>query len=173
MFAKDAYILNVRALPTGESKEEYLLTKSLFDRFENDDITACDVKCEAKIDRTEREISINFTFNGTITVACDRCLEPIDIKISSDEYLVLKFGQAVEIEDENVVMLSEKETVFDLSQFFFECVLVGKPFRCVHGEADESKCDESMIALIECQNKQKEKDNEETDPRWAALKKLK
>ncbi|MDR0789211.1 MAG: DUF177 domain-containing protein [Bacteroidales bacterium] len=169
---KGRYILEVRALPTGTSEADYLITKELFESFDNEDIKAANVECKVQIDKSEQLIYLSLLFEGVITVECDRCLDNLDIKISHNDSLYLKFSNGEEQTDENVIAINEKENVFDLSQLLYESVLVNKPLRCVHGEVGEGECNKAMIEMLGRQEQMNE-EMEEIDPRWAALKKIK
>ncbi|MDR1725752.1 MAG: DUF177 domain-containing protein [Bacteroidales bacterium] len=180
MSVEDTYLLNIRTLPIGESEGEYLITKELFDKFNNTDIISANVDCKVKIDRTDRIISLFFSFRGVISVLCDRCLEPLNLNIMAKDVLYMKLGDEniQENEEDNVVYLHEREMKFDLSQFLYESVLSQKPFRCVHGEVGEGECNAEMIERIEKQNVEtsnnylSDNNNKELDPRWEALKKI-
>jgi uncharacterized metal-binding protein YceD (DUF177 family) len=174
MIAQDVCIFDVRTFPTGKSKLEFPVTKKLFDKFENEDIISANVNCNVVIDLTEQLISLLFSFNGVITVACDRCLEPLALNIDCIENLLLKFGTNISgKEEDNVIILDERETKVDLSQFIYENVLSQKPLRCVHGEIGEGQCNEEMIELIKKQSVVNNETEERTDQQWKALKQLK
>ena len=89
--------------------------------------------------------------------------------------LVIKFGE--EFNDENIelLILPHGEYQFNISQYVYEMIVLSIPQKRVHPGVEDGtldsevldKLDELSVAAPE------EKETEQVDPRWDALKKLK
>ena len=73
-------------------------------------------------------------------------------------------------ENDEIVVIPEHDYEIDLSQYLYEYINLILPYRKVHGEDENgnSLCNPDIIKKIE-----EHTEEEATDPRWDALKKLK
>jgi uncharacterized metal-binding protein YceD (DUF177 family) len=109
---------------------------------------------------------------GTIGIECDRCLKAFDFPIEAQESLVIKFGDPNESNDEMIV-IKEGETEFEVSQFIYEIALLSLPARKVPCEVDAEKfkCDSATVKKLE--KISVSKITNENNPIWEQLNKLK
>ena len=111
---------------------------------------------------------------------CDRCTDDFYLAISGSEELIYKFGEGVS-DDEKIIIIPHNEIEIDISQPIYEVTCLAIPSKRVHPEGE---CNEEMLKamdnylmvesdeVVDTKEEQQE-DNDEVDPRWAALKKLK
>ncbi|MFA7082662.1 MAG: DUF177 domain-containing protein [Bacteroidales bacterium] len=161
------YSVNFTPLIIGEHRFDFEVDKSLFDKFENEDILGADISLTVDLLKEERMMTFVFNFKGTLNVLCDRCLDPLDVKIKGENTLFVKYGEKHLEEDDDVIVISNKEHEIDLSHQIYEYILLQKPMKCVH---EISKCNSDIIERI---NKKEEDNDKSVDPRWAALKNIK
>lgn len=128
---------------------------------------------------------------GSVIVPCDRCLADLELRIDTADELVAKLGE--EYSDEgDCVIVPESEGVLDLAQYIYEFIVLSMPIVCTH---EPGKCDDAMMQELSrhqaARSGQEDdengefnedadtdvdssaEDDEEIDPRWAALKALK
>ncbi|MCK9162923.1 MAG: DUF177 domain-containing protein [Bacteroidales bacterium] len=161
------YSISFTPLTLGEHRFDFEVDKSLFDNFENEDILGANITLKVNLLKEERMLTLNFQFNGVLNVLCDRCLDPLEINIKGENTLFIKFGEEYLEEDDDVIVISNKEHKIDLSQHIYEYILLQKPMKCVH---EISKCNSDIVERI---NKKKEDNDKSIDPRWSALKNIK
>lgn len=161
------YSIDFASLVLGEHRFDFEIDKSLFEKFENEDILGANINVRVDLLKEERMLTFNFTFKGTLNVLCDRCLDPLDVKIKGDNTLFVKFGDKNLEEKDDVIIISNREDVIDLSQHIYEYILLTKPMKCVH---ELSKCNSDIVERI---NKKEENNDESIDPRWNVLKNIK
>ena len=133
------------------------------------------------MEKKERLMLFFFAFSGKVRTECDRCLEEIDWPVEGNETICVKLSDTETSDDENVVILPESAFKVDLAQWMYELVAVSMPIRCIHpDDADgNSTCNPEMLKYISegTENGEWETENgdenEEIDPRWEALLKLK
>ncbi len=87
-------------------------------------------------------IGVRCDICGSVTVACDRCLEALVLPVETFFRLSVKFGpgeERTETEDGEIVMLPYGEADLDLSQFIYDYVMTSLPMQRVHpdGECNE------------------------------------
>jgi uncharacterized metal-binding protein YceD (DUF177 family) len=99
---------------------------------------------------------------------------PQDVELETE--LFVKFGEETEFdESDNVIWVLPEEHVINLAQTIYEYVILSIPLRHVHpNESGENSCNPEMIEKLNNITQPDEVDDEDDiDPRWAALKNLK
>ncbi len=170
------YSFEVPKLRDGENTETYEIDSSFFHEFESPTLSEGKVDVVAKIVKYHRHLDVNFQFNGNIVLNCDRCLEPFDHAVDFEQRVVYAYDEDLEIETDEVVLIDENNPYLYVGKELYDFVALQVPLRKVPSE-DIHVCPESvlqMLGLIETEGVEEvEPEEEEIDPRWAALKKLK
>lgn len=160
------YVIPFVGLKEGLHDYTFEVGDSFFESFEYSEIKQGAVHVEVSLERQERMLIFLFDIGGSVRVECDRCLRPMDYPVKGKERLIVKFGQEWHEESEEVLIIPENESHFDLSSFIYEYIMLMLPFKRVHPDGDEA-CNADLL-------KQAGDDApKEEDPRWAALKGLK
>ena len=150
---------------------EYLIRGLFFSNFAESDIEKCAIEVKLDIDKRENFFLLTFYIDGTIEMPCDRCMEPFNQSVFGDYEVAVKYKNedVIETEDEDVVYVSKSDDFIDVSELIYEFILLSIPLRCAHPENElgESECNQEVL------NKLKSTKEENVDPRWAALEKLK
>ncbi|MBP1630069.1 MAG: DNA-binding protein [Bacteroidetes bacterium] len=169
MRTKNDYTINFTGLSFGKHEFEYNVNKFLFEQYEDEDIVDSNIPLKITLDKEERMLSFNFVFKGVLSVLCDRCLEKLDLKVEGENNLYVKFGEEFLEEDDDIIVIPNKEHKIDLSHYIYEYILLQKPMQCVHKKGG---CNKDMVDRISEINS--DTNNEESvDPRWEALKTIK
>lgn len=156
-------------LKEGKHQFDFDVDKTFFEQFEKSIIE--DAEMHIKIDFEKKPDLFNLTieFYGTVHSNCDRCNEAVDIHIKGDEFLIVKFGEEEFNNSDEIKLIPYSEYELNLNKEVYEFIHLHLPTRIVHQE--KSECNQEAISKLEELSSKKE--NEETDPRWAALSKLK
>ena len=173
-------VVQFSGLKTGRYEYEYVLDSAFFEEYENEELREGNVNFEVVLERHERMLLFYFSFHGEIITTCDRCLGELEVPVSGEEQLCVKFSDTETSDDEEVVFLPESAYQIDLAQWMYEYVLVRMPMQKVHDEGD---CDPEMLKFIQEESAEERMAKEgagevrtmeegETDPRWDALKQL-
>lgn len=171
MFEEKDYIIQISKLKNGENIYNLHLNKELFEKFDCKD--AEDLSCELsmRIVKNERLIEIYFSFEGTMSLMCSRCLSKVEFPIKKESVLYVKFGEEYSEPDINERIIPENENDIDLLSFIYEELRLEIPISPMH--ESEKDCDRKMIEILEAINDRKIEEKEDFDPRWAKLKELK
>jgi len=154
----------------------FKLDSNFFEAFKNEKLRNGEVFFEVKLEKKERLMMFYFTYSGVIRTTCDRCLGEMELPIEGKQTLCVKFSDSETSDNEDVVILPESEFKIDLAQWMYEYVAVAIPIQCVHPENEngEPTCDPEMLQYLSTVNSGAPmSDEQEIDPRWAALKNLK
>ena len=149
-----------------------MLDNAFFETYENDELREGKVDFEVILEKHERMLLFNFSFNGKVKSTCDRCLGELEVPVQGEEKLCVKFSDTETCDDEDVVILPESAYKIDLAQWMYEYVVVSLPMHKVHPEGE---CDAEMLKYIMEERDEETESTEgdgETDPRWSALKEL-
>ena len=116
-------------------------------------------------------LQLNFSINGYLTLACDRCTEDFQQEINQHFELIVKFSDTLEnIESDEILILSSKVHTLSLARYIYEFSHLSLPYKRTHQSIDE--CNPEMLKRINQMGLIKNI-NETIDPRWENLKQLK
>lgn len=164
-------------LKIGKHQFDFEIDNSFFDAFEYSLVKKGNLKAEVELDKQETMLLLQFRIKGTIVLDCDKCLAEFEAPISIQERQIVKFAEdELESDDLEIIVLSKKESELDISELIYEFITVSVPYIKVCEEnGNGQKCDQEMIARLESLTvgSQEEEQQQNDDPRWAALKKLK
>ncbi|MDR1345924.1 MAG: DUF177 domain-containing protein [Bacteroidales bacterium] len=130
-----------------------------------------------KMEKMEKMLNFAFQFEGKATANCDRCLEPVTLKIDFNTTLIVtlvnnKNGKHKANENDDIWFIDENSYELDFFHYIYESLLLALPQKIVHpdDENGNSACNPEMLEkLTQCSPSH----NQEIDPRWETLKKLK
>lgn len=165
------YVISYKGLGDGLHLFDFKVDDSFFDEFENREIEKGNVDVQVSLNKKPNIFEFLFDLKGSVTVNCDRCLDPLEIEIEYKAPLFIKFGEATHEETDELLVLSEQETEIDVAQFIFEYINLSLPFRRVHPDKKgKSTCNKEMLKRLE--ELSVNEDKSEVDPRWNDLKNL-
>jgi len=183
-----AYRINIIGLSNKVHQFHYEIGKALFEEFGTDLVSDGSFKADVSLDKRETFLEADFHIVGTARLICDRSLEPFDYPINMRRKVVFKYGdQDEEITDE--IMIIQRDTAWiELGQYLYEFIALAIPLKKLHPRFQESTEDDDGEGRIvyssggsegtdgdfRDQNQDGDGDpNDDIDPRWNALKKLK
>ncbi|MCY1519724.1 Large ribosomal RNA subunit accumulation protein YceD [compost metagenome] len=175
MKALKQFSIPFTGLKLGNHQFDFEIDKGFFDAFEYSLVKDGKLKASVDLDKQETMLILHFNIEGTIQLGCDKCLaefaQPLEIK----ERQIVKFAEDnLESDDLEIIMLNRKESELDVSELIYEYITVAVPYinKC---EQVGQACDQAMIATLEklAGGSTVNEEEENDDPRWAALKKLK
>ena len=170
-----AYSVNIVGLSSRIHHFEFEIGPRFFDHYGKDLISDGSFLATVELNKHETFIEADFSITGTAKLTCDRSLEPFDYPVSTKHKIVFKFGdEDKEITDE--IMIINRDTVnLELGQYIYEFIGLAIPMKKLHPRfRDESEEDESEGRIIYSSGEDTDNDDEQNiDPRWEQLKKLK
>ena len=184
----DLYKVELKNLSPGVHEYEYFLENKFFVDIDGDEVQKGKVKVNLTVKRTSMEFDMNFQLEGIVYVPCDRCLDDMELPVSTQNKLVVKFGKEYAEESEEIVIIPEEEGEINLAWFIYEFIALAIPMKHIHAPG---KCNKAMSSKLKKHTARRADDEDEfdeeaaddivvdddaadmpSDPRWDALKGL-
>ena len=152
---------------------EWQLDNWFFQQLEGAQLQAGSLHVSGSIRKTVGFYELLLHVEGTVSVPCDRCLDPMNQPIATDLRLVVKLGEAYS-EDDDIITVADAHPVLDTAWFIYEQIVLAVPIQHVH---QPGECNDAMMRVLNEHStaRSSDADANETnvDPRWQALTKLK
>ena len=159
------------ALKLGSHHFNFDIEDSFFTLFDFSEIEKANIRATITLVKKPTLLQLNFSINGYLTLACDRCTEDFQQEINQHFELIVKFSDTLEnIESDEILILSSKVHTLSLARYIYEFVHLSLPSKRTHKSLDE--CNPKMLEHIKQMGLTKGID-EIIDPRWENLKQLK
>lgn len=118
------FVIPVKGLAPGKNHFEWAAGREFFELFENSDIIDADLKISVDADSGDFSLAVECRIEGHVTVICDRCLENLELPVSTS---------------------FEEEDVYDLTQDIYDFVCLSLPMQRVH---PEGACNEETLKYL-------------------------
>ena len=164
------YQIPVNGLALGNHSYHFDVKDDFFEGMDYSEIHQGKVSIDLDIEKTELMMTLNFALQGKVRVACDRCADEFDIPIENNEVYYVKFGSDVAEESDDVVVVPADQHDFDISSLIYEYIILSIPIHRVHPEGE---CNPEVLQMLSHEEEPVAEEENETDPRWAALKNIK
>ena len=161
-------------LKLGKHQFDYDIDNKFFEHFEYDEFNSADLKVDLVLDKKTTMMELTFKASGTVNLYCDLTNEPYDQPVDSELFLVIKFGEEYNDENEDLLILPHGEFEVNVQQYIYELFVLAVPSKRVHpGVLDGTLQSEVLKKLEELSPREKEIiEEEDIDPRWNKLKNL-
>ena len=168
----DNFIIPLNGLAAGENRFSWHAGKEFFEAFENTEILDADLDVSVSVEKSGRYVGVDCAVDGTVTVACDRCLEDLQIPVETDILLSVKFGDEASAEDHQegereILFVPEGDAEMNLAQIIYDYVCLALPIQRHHAEG---QCDPEVVKYLNG-GEPVEKTDDANNP-FAALKEL-
>ena len=151
-------------LSNGTHVFEFDLNDSFFELFEYDDYSQLRGKVTMEMVKSETVLDLSLNFSGSIQAPCDVTNEPFEQALNNAFEIQVKFGDAYNDENEELLILPHGEHQFNIAQMVYELVVLSIPAKLYGPNAGNGIED-----YLEDEDEENETD---TDPRWDQLKDL-
>ena len=138
---------------------------------------ASEAKVEGRAGRKREQIRLQGTINASVEVACDRCAAPVIVPVNADfdvtyvpaESLEVE-PEATELQEEDLSYATYEGDYLDLDELAREQLLLALPTHQLCREDCQGLC---LTCGADLNTGTCRCEQQETDPRWAALAALK
>lgn len=169
-----AYSVNIVGLSNKEHQFQYEFGDEFFRKYGTDIVSEGKFLVDLLLTKRETFIETEFKISGTARLICDRSLEPFDFPIESKNKIVFKYGDEYQEMTDEIIIIPRDTATLELGQYMYEFISLGIPLKKLHPRFQDEPEDESEGKIVYTSEKtEAKKDEEETDPRWNILKKLK
>ena len=119
----------LKVLREGSNHFEWSVGKEFFEAFGNEEILAAELQVEATVYNHNYDFEVESKIDGSVTVACDRCLDPLEIPVHTS------------FTDDELTA----EQALDLSQDVYDYVCTALPMIRVH---PEDECNQEVTKYL-------------------------
>lgn len=140
----------LRGLKEGDHLFDFKIDSKFFALFEKSEIHEAELTATVRVLRHSSHMEMKIMMEGCVSLTCDRCLEPYSQQISTDDSIIIKFGDHFEEVDDEVIIMPRGENEFVLDQLFYEFAHLGLPLKKVHpdDENGNSTCNPEMLKKL-------------------------
>jgi uncharacterized metal-binding protein YceD (DUF177 family) len=171
------YIIPFSGLKQGTHSFDFVLGEKFFQQFDFEEFISTQIQVSVQLNKMSTMMELAFAAQGSVRVPCDVTGELFDLPIQATLDLVVKFGEEFNDENESLLILPHMEHQVDVAQYLYEMVVLAVPQKRVHPGVLDGTLQNEAIELLEKfsvkevrEPKAGKEDN--TDPRWDALKNL-
>lgn len=173
----DSFKIPFKGLEIGQHEFEFNISNKFFDLYKdnNIEVNSGELLSIVSLDKKNNLLTMDVEISGYVDTTCDRCLDSFQLPISSTSKIYMKIGGNADEQNEELIILSEEESTYNIADYLFECICLELPIRKVHDELSTSKtkCNKEMLKKIQSLSIEKEaKKSNETDARWDKLKNI-
>jgi uncharacterized protein len=174
-----AYGVNIVSLSNKIHHFDYELGDAFFRQYGTDLVSQGSFKVEVVLNKHETFIEAEFKIRGAATLICDRSLEPFDYPVWTTKKIMFKYGETDEEISDEIIMINRDTATLELGQYMYEFIALAIPMKRLHPKfrVDDLTEDETAEGKIVYSSGSPEGDDknsdDDIDPRWDILKKLK
>jgi len=140
-------IIRFKGLSNDEHSFRFEIGDSFFQLFENAEIEHGNLIAEVLLDKQPSCMQISVNINGTVDIACDRCLDKLILPISAGGELAVRFGKDDSLTAaDDLLVLDLSDTEIDLSQYIYDSIIVALPLQRVH---PDGQCNPEMVKKLQ------------------------
>ncbi|SKB52051.1 Uncharacterized metal-binding protein YceD, DUF177 family [Salegentibacter holothuriorum] len=170
-----AYTIPFVGLKLGKHQFEYDIENEFFEHFEYDDLNSANLKIDLLLEKKTTMMELTFKASGSVNVNCDITNEPYDQPIEGSLFLVIKFGDEFNDENEDLLILPHGEFEVNVQQYIYELIVLSIPLKRIHPGVEDGTLDSDILDKLEelsISNNENKNDEDDIDPRWDKLKNL-
>jgi uncharacterized metal-binding protein YceD (DUF177 family) len=168
------YAIPFTGLKLGKHEFDYVITDAFFEAFDYSLVKKADLQCKVELEKQETMLILSFHITGAIGLTCDKCLADYPQVVDITEQQIAKFSDEPVDEDEEVIALSKNDHEINIAGLIYEYINVAAPFIATCGnEGNTPYCDKDMLDRLNQLSASDEQPEQQTDPRWDALKNIK
>lgn len=167
LFSK--FEIDIAKLPNGQHNYSYKIDDKFFELFEYSLVNQGDLKVDLDLVKKTSFIELHYKISGTVQLTCDRSLDKYDHQIAVENKVILKYGEEeMELTDEIEIIPFNAQTI-NAARHIYEFITVAIPMKKLHPRYKDDQPGSQIIYS----SSDTEDDDQDIDPRWSELKKLK
>lgn len=151
--------LQLKSMPEGRHEYAYHLGKDFFVNMENEEIRDADVSVKLTATRRGDSYTLDFTFTGTLTLICTRCLDDLVFPVDTTYHVNVEYGDSYRDESDDLLIIPDSDTTLNVAFMIYDTVVLSIPIKHVH---PMGKCNRQMSALLR-KHRSRRPDGEDAD----------
>lgn len=140
-----AFNLPLKSLPVGTHNFKFHLDKSFFENMESADVRGAALDVDLTVDHRNDVYDLSFEVSGVAVVACDRCLDDLELPIDARYHVVVKYGDDFRDDSDEFIEIPESDNYLNVAYMIYDTVVLAIPIKHVH---PLGKCNRAMSAIL-------------------------
>ena len=172
-----AYEIAFVGLKPGVHEYSYEITDKFFQAYGEQDFRNCHANVKLLLDKNNGFMMLKFDVDGTADVFCDRCGNPLTIKLWDEFKMVVKMVDEPDRmndieEDPDVYYISHNESHIFVGDWIYEFINLSIPSQkiCADDVNGSKACNEDVLSKLEQMRSESEKGE---NPIWKGLEQFK
>ena len=172
MSKRGSYAVRISGLGEGDHNFSFELDRQFFAFFEHSEISQGNVHAEVVLEKKPGLMSLHFSLEGQVEVACDRCLDEFMLDIFTLQTMYVKIGDTPGEVEDDVLIIGRDDHEIQVGQYLYEFIMLALPYQRIHPDVagGTSACNQEMLRKLNDHRAQEHEIKETTDPRWDVLK---
>ncbi len=137
--------LPLKSIPAGTQEFSYHLDKAFFVNMENADVRDADVDVHLTVTHKNDVYDLVFHLTGTVTVACDRCLDNLELPVDTTYQVAVKYGDDYRDDADGMIEIPESDNFLNVAYMVHDTAALAIPIKHVH---PLGKCNRAMSTLL-------------------------
>ena len=161
-------------LKDGKHRFTFEIDKAFFQLFDTEqDFTSPRITADVLMDKHSTFLEFWIKTTGTVELICDISNEPFDYHIDNEIKVLVKFGEEFDDSNEEVITIPHHDHAFNIAQLVYEDVMLSIPMKKISPSVDNE--DLEILEKYSPKETEESKTNqqEQVNPMWEALRKLK
>ncbi len=168
--------INIIGLSNKQHQYDFHIGDEFFRHYGDGIVSEGDLKAVVTLDKHETMIEARFEISGKVKLICDRSLDPFQHPLKIDKKVIFKYGDANEELSDEIIMIHRDSDHLELGQYMYEFIALAIPMKKLHpryeGELELDEEAEGKI-IYSSGSDSGDEGEQDIDPRWEQLKKLK
>lgn len=163
------YKVDIYRLGDGTHKFDFAFDDDFFSLFSSSLVNKGKGSCRAVVVKSTFVIRVTLHIAGMVELVCDRSLELYNHNVEFTQELIYKYGEEEKELGENMFAITNDTQEINIGKFIYEFISIKIPMKKLHPKfKNENDIDELIYSSDTAVMKE-----ENMDPRWEFLKKLK
>ncbi|MEY4928213.1 MAG: hypothetical protein RI894_2651 [Bacteroidota bacterium] len=139
-----SYSIPFTGLTEGIHEYKFHVDSEFFSAIKDPLVSDGDVDAVLLFDKRPNMMLLSFTYEGVLTVTCDRCADDFDQEIVGESEYIVKFGDR-NYEEEDIVYILRSEINLNVAHYLYESMVLELPLRRVH---PDDNCNPDVVKNI-------------------------
>jgi uncharacterized metal-binding protein YceD (DUF177 family) len=163
------YDVSFSGLKTGKHEFRFETDKEFFQLFDTEqEFTNPRIAVDVLLDKHSTFLEFEIKVSGTVELVCDITNENFEYPIENQIKVLVKFGEEYDDSEEDVITIPTGDHAFNVAQLIYENVALSIPMKKVSPNVSDED-----LAILDKFSPKEDEEEQNSDPRWDALKNLK
>lgn len=140
------YTIDYQALKSGVTEITFNIENDLFTLWDESEISGGSGNINVLINKNGNVAQMDTKIDAIVSVICDRCLDPVDVKVEWEGKCVIKVSDEQGEYDGDILWVGTRENMVDFGQYFYESIVLGLPICRSHESVEQ--CNQEVVKFI-------------------------